>query len=222
MALDFGRLLQSRQELAVLQERNQLARDLHDSVKQQITAASFQIGAAKRLMATDLPAALACLEEAEGLNHAAHQELNGIIFELRPVELEGGSLAQAVRDYAARWASQHQVRLQMQVEELWNPDARIQENIFRFLQEALSNIARHSHATEVILSLAECKDQPEMELSIQDNGCGFETGHPSKIGFGLTTMRTRIEQSGGRFSLESRPDHGTRVSARFPQQEIHR
>ncbi len=222
MAFDFERLLKSRRELAALEERNRLARDLHDAVKQHITAVSFQIGAAKRLISTDVPAALACLGEAEDLNHAAHQELNGIIFELRPAELDGGSLAQALSGYATRWASQNQVRLHLKVEDVWSPDARIQENIFRFLQEALSNIARHSHATEVSLSLDACKDQPEIEFSIQDNGCGFEIETQSKIGFGLTTMRTRIEQSGGRFILESRSNQGTRVGARFPQQEVQR
>ena len=220
MALDFERLLQSRRELAALEERNHLASDLHDSVKQQITAAAFQIGTAKALLDSNPAAASKCLEEAENLNHAAHQELNAIIFELRPAGLPGESLAQGLSEYAGRWAEQNKVKLHLQVQEAWNPEGRTKEELFRFVQEALANVARHSRATEVALSLAMRKERTEVELSIGDNGCGFDIGNVHKNGFGLTSMRSRIEQLGGRFVLESRPGAGTHVGARFPLKEV--
>ncbi len=216
MALDFERLLQERQDLAVLEERSHLAYDLHDSVKQQITAASFQIGAAKRLAERDPQAALSCLQAAEELNHEAHQELNAIIFELRPASHQGGDLGQWVNEYVNGWARRNQVEVQLQLEEKWNPAPDIQENIFRLLQEALSNVARHSHATRVEISLIRNKKHQEIELSIRDNGCGFEPLSANKDGFGLKTMRARVNRAGGKLMLESKTGQGTLIIARFP------
>jgi NarL family two-component system sensor histidine kinase LiaS len=214
MAGELERLLQARGELASLEERNHLARDLHDSVKQQITAASFQLAAAAALLERDPPAAAASLAEAEKLNLAAGKELNAIIFELRPVALKPGGLEQSLRAYIEGWKRQNPVEVRLVVQATAQAGPQLEPELIRFVQEALSNVARHSQASQVEVALT--AGPSELVLSIWDNGSGFEEGPETEAGFGLHTMRERIQQAGGSFSLESQTGQGTRVTARIP------
>ena len=116
MAEQLQNLLEARQKLATLEERNRLARDLHDSVKQQIFAVSMQIGATKVLLKRDIDAAEGRLNEAEKLVHQAQQELTSLIRELRPVALEGKGLAAALRELATEWAQQTNIVANVRVE----------------------------------------------------------------------------------------------------------
>jgi NarL family two-component system sensor histidine kinase LiaS len=217
MANEMERLLQARGALAALEERNHLARDLHDSVKQQITAASFQLAAAGVLLERDPQACRASLAEAEKLTLTAGKELNAIIFELRPVDLKPGGLEQSLRDYIDGWRRRNPVELRLSVEGTGRSSPHVQQELVRFIQEALSNVARHSDASLVEISLN--SSAQELVLSIRDDGGGFEPGLQTDAGFGLRTMRERIQQAGGHFTLESSPGHGTRVTARLPLEE---
>jgi NarL family two-component system sensor histidine kinase LiaS len=214
MAGEMERLLRARGDLAALEERNHLARDLHDSVKQQITAASFQLAAAGALFERDPQAARASLVEAEKLTQAAGKELNAIIFELRPVALKPGGLEQSLRDYIEGWRRQNPVEVRLMCEGQAPADPHVQQELVRFAQEALSNVARHSGASlvEVLLS----SSPQEVALSVRDDGSGFEPEPQGEAGFGLRSMRERIEGAGGRFTLESSPGQGTRLTARIP------
>src|SRR6266487_5154588 len=116
MAEQLQNLLEARQKLATLEERNRLARDLHDSVKQQIFAVSMQIGATKVLLKRDIDAAEGRLNEAEKLVHRAQQELTSLIRELRPVALEGKGLVAALRELATEWAQQTNIVANLRVE----------------------------------------------------------------------------------------------------------
>lgn len=214
MAEELECLVHARGELAALEERHHLARDLHDSVKQQITAASFQIGAASALLDQNVAAARSCLVEAENLTQAAHQELNAIIFELRPASFQPGDLAQTLREYTDGWARQNPIAVQLEIQGEAYPDPIVQQDLFRLVQEALSNVARHSRATRVEISLR--ADRLELVLSIQDNGCGFEPENTQAHGMGLQSMRERITRAGGQFSLASQPGQGTRLTAALP------
>jgi len=215
MAGDLEQLLIARGELVALEERNHLARDLHDSVKQQITAAMFQIGAANAWLGQNLEAARACLVEAENLTQAAHQELNSIIFELRPAAHHPGTLAQALRDYTAGWARQNPIEVHLEIRGERDLDPAIQQDIVRFTQEALSNVARHSHAKRVELELT--ASETAIRMTIRDDGCGFETQSGAEKGMGLKSMRERVTRAGGQFSLISHPQKGTQVTATLPQ-----
>jgi len=214
MASELERLLNARADLAALEERNHLSRDLHDSVKQQITAASFQIGSANALLDQNLQAARASLTEAENLVHAAHQELNSIIFELRPAETQSGNLAQVLQNYTASWARQNAVQLHLQISGEIDGAANLTQEILRFVQEALSNISRHSRAEEVRMDVL--GGETEMILIIQDNGCGFELDLMTSEGLGLRTMRERITRLGGNLQINSQPGHGTQITAAIP------
>jgi NarL family two-component system sensor histidine kinase LiaS len=210
-------LLQVRGALAALEERNHLARDLHDSVKQQITAASFQLAAASALLERDPQACRASLAEAEKLTLTAGKELNAIIFELRPIALKPGGLEQSLREYIAGWQRQNPVEVRLSIEGTGRPSPQLQQELVRFVQEALSNVARHSKASRVEVSLNSSPRQ--LVLSIRDDGNGFEPDQQPEAGFGLRTMRERIQQAGGRFSLQSSPGQGTNITASLPLEE---
>ncbi len=211
MAARMQGLLHSHEDLAALEERNRLARDLHDAVKQQITAASFQIGAAKALLDSNRDAAYQCLGEAEKLAHTAHQELNSIIFELRAIDNTPGDLVKAISAYVEGWARQNPIAARTQLAGGWNPGTAMQQDIMRFLQEALSNVARHSRASQVDVCLS--LEGDSIKLSIQDNGQGFEPDDPNPEGFGFKTMEARIKAIGGELNIDSHPGLGTQVEA---------
>ncbi len=222
MAEQLQNLLQARQELATLEERNRLARDLHDSVKQQIFAVSMQIGATKVLLKRDIDAAEGRLNEAERLVHQAQQELTSLIRELRPVALEGKGLVAALRELATEWTQQTNIVANLRVEgegaqETHSTSTQVlpltvEEALFRVAQEALANVARHSKATLVQMILTTTDDT--VTLSIADNGQGFDTTRQGHLGVGLLSMQERMKALGGDVQVESTPGKGTRVIAR--------
>jgi NarL family two-component system sensor histidine kinase LiaS len=217
MAEQLQNLLQARQKLATLEERNRLARDLHDSVKQQVFAISMQIGATRVLLKRDANAAEARLNEAEKLVRQAQQELTSLIRELRPVALEGKGLIAALRELATDWTQQSNIVATLRVEGVEGTSGTqalpltVEEALFRVAQEALSNVARHSNATLVQMIVTITDDT--VTLSVADNGKGFDTAHHSNLGVGLLSMRERMKALGGDVQVESTPEKGTRIVA---------
>jgi two-component system, NarL family, sensor histidine kinase LiaS len=237
MAEQLQNLLEARQKLATLEERNRLARDLHDSVKQQIFAVSMQIGATKVLLKRDVDAAEGRLNEAEKLVHQAQQELTSLIRELRPVALEGKGLIAALRELATEWAQQTNIVANLRVEgtqetqghpqgmplqyphvegsrEIQGAQAltlNVEEALFRVAQEALANVSRHSKATLVQMILTITDEM--VTLSVVDNGQGFDTTRQGQLGVGLLSMQERMKALGGDVHVESSPGKGTRVVA---------
>ncbi len=217
MAEQLQNLLQARQKLATLEERNRLARDLHDSVKQQIFAVSMQIGATKVLLKRDVNAAETRLNEAEKLVHQAQQELTSLIRELRPVALEGKGLIAALRELATDWTQQTNIVATLRVEGVTGTlgteslPLDIEEALFRVAQEALSNVLRHSKATLAQLILTLTGDT--VTLSVTDNGQGFDATRHGHLGVGLLSMQERMRALGGDVQVESTPGKGTRIIA---------
>ncbi len=211
MAMQLQNLMQTRQELATLEERNRLARDLHDSVKQQIFATAMQVGAARALLPPQDNSAQTHLLEAERLVHQAQQELTTLIRELRPAALEGKGLAAALRDYANDWSRQSQIAAEVRVQGERPLPLVVEQTLFRVAQEAMANISRHSAATAAEIHLA-CAAE-EVTLTISDNGQGFALAGPNGKGVGLRSMRERVESLGGQLIIESEPQRGTRIEA---------
>lgn len=211
MAEQLQNLFQARQKIATLEERNRLARDLHDSVKQQIFAASMQIGAMRVLLRRDVDAAEVRLNETEKLVRQAQQELTSLIRELRPVALEGKGLATALRELTTQWAQQTGIVANLRVEGSQTLSLTIEEALFRVGQEALANVARHSKATLVQMQLTTSDDT--VTLSVIDNGQGFDTTRQGHMGVGLHSMQERMKALGGDARVESTPGKGTRIIA---------
>ncbi len=195
MAKQLQNLLHTRQELATLEERNRLARDLHDSVKQQIFAVVMQIGATKILLKRDVNAAEIRLNEAEKLVKQAQQELTSLIRELRPAALEGKGLVAALRELTTDWTQQTDIVANLRVEGTQTLSLAVEEALFRVAQEALSNVARHSKATLGQMLLTTTEDA--VTLSVVDNGQGFVTTGQGFPGVGLLSMQERVKALGG-------------------------
>ncbi|HEX4208004.1 MAG TPA: sensor histidine kinase [Ktedonobacteraceae bacterium] len=211
MADQVRNLLQARQKLATLEERNRLARDLHDSVKQQVFAVSMQIGATRFLLRRDADAAETRLLEAEKLVHQAQQELTLLIRELRPVALEGKGLATALREMATQWTQQTTIVANVRIEDMQTLLLTVEEALFRVAQESLSNVARHSKATLVQIALT--TNEETVTLSVTDNGQGFSPTERSCLGVGLLSMQERMRALGGDTQVVSAPGKGTRIIA---------
>ncbi len=216
MAEQLENLLDRRQELSVLEERSRLARDLHDSVKQQAFAASAQLGAAKAHFQVNPGKALSHLVEAETLVTKVRQELTDLIQELRPVAMKGKGLISAIRDYSEGWCHRNEIELTMHVRGERTLPLDVEKCIFRIVQEALANIAWHSHAEKVDLVFNFRTDF--LLLTVRDDGQGFIVEQPRKSGMGLKSMRERAELIQGVLTIDSRINQGTKIILKYPYQ----
>ena len=211
MAEQLQALLHTRDELARVEERNRLARDLHDTVKQQTYAARMQLSAAKNLMETDPKTAASHLGSALQLNRETQQELKLIIDELRPAALEGRGLTQAIKEYANRWQEHTGIQVTTTISGERSLPLDVEQALYRILQESLSNVARHAEADSVGLSLIIAPN--EVTLIVADNGRGFEANaiHPNSLG--LAGMKQRLGEVGGTLNIDSSLAVGTTVTA---------
>ena len=206
MAQELESLLDTRQELVQIEERNRMARELHDSVKQQAFAASAQISTARKLLAKNSDKAIENIEEAERLTNALRKELTNMIQDLRSPALEGKGLATALQDYSQNWSRQNEIDLNIRLQSERPLPLVIEQTVFRIVQEALANVARHSNADKVEIELA--YTSKELTCAIQDNGHGFDPTQDSP-GFGIRSMQERAKTLGSQLNLESTPGKGT-------------
>ncbi len=211
MAEQLQSLIHTRDELARVEERNRLARDLHDTVKQQTYAARMQLTAAKNLLQSDGQAAADHIETALQLNRETQQELKLIIDELRPAALEGKGLAQALTEYATRWQMHTGIAVTTSISGERSLRFDVEQALYRVLQEALSNVARHAEADSVALRLSMTPDK--VALIVADNGRGFEMESVSSTSYGLAGMKQRLNEVGGTLKVDSKLAVGTTVTA---------
>jgi NarL family two-component system sensor histidine kinase LiaS len=198
--------------LAVVEERHRLARDLHDSVKQQTFVITMLVGAARNLVAGNTEVEQ-MLSEAERLAGQTQQELTTLIRALRPRALADHRLQTALPEFCDDWSGLTHIGVQLDLpsELSLTPDA--EQELFRVAQEALTNVARHSHATEVAIRVG--VERENALLTIQDNGRGFDLARSNGAGLGLRSMRERVETLGGSLRILS-GDEGTRIEACVP------
>ncbi|MGC9335654.1 MAG: ATP-binding protein, partial [Anaerolineae bacterium] len=213
MAEQLQSLLTQRQAIAISEERNRLARDLHDSAKQQALAASFQLGTAITLFERDPQSAKEHLAEADALIDAVRKELTDLIHELRPQTMDGRNLADVLKEYAIDWAHRTGIEIEVNVREQGPLSLESEQTLYRIVQEALANVARHSAANHVDLLLSDGLGVVTMEIA--DDGCGFDP-RGEHAGMGLVSMRERAEALNGEVVIESEPGRGTHISVTLP------
>ena len=211
MAEQLADLIRARQQLSVVDERNRLARDLHDSVKQQAFAVTLNLGTARELLERDPEAARQRLDAAYDIARQSQQELSTIIRTLRPTELAASSLDQALDRYVAEWRSQTGIVAMADLAADATLPQDVEDALFRVVQEALTNVARHSQATRATVTLRQ--DGDGISLQVADNGVGFDTRH-GRLGVGLQSMRERVEALGGSFAVASGAG-GARITIRI-------
>ncbi|SRR5579875_1326487 len=209
MANQLQRLVATRQELAIIDERQRLARDLHDSVKQQLFVLTLLVTSARDSIGADAPVA-STLNEAAQIASQMSQELVGLIRALRPISLESKGLAVALRELAASWSHSTGIALTEQIPDHLPTSVAIEDTLYRVAQEALANVARHSGATAATLEVT--LGAEAIRLTVTDNGHGFDLAQAAGAGVGLNSMRERLAALGGSLHTESSPN-GTRIEA---------
>lgn len=196
-------------ELAVVEERNRLARDLHDSVKQQVFAISMQLSAARTSL-SETDKAYPSILEAERLAQQAGAELTTLIHQLRPSSLKRKSLTDAIKEHINEWSRQNKIETETQIDTVDSLSVQAEQALFRVLQEALSNVARHSKANKAMVTLKSERD--DVVLTIEDNGIGFDAERIAK-GVGLDSMGERLAAVNGELQVSRIQSQGTRVTA---------
>ncbi|HLG61630.1 MAG TPA: histidine kinase [Ktedonosporobacter sp.] len=215
-------LLQQVSRAAAQEERNRLARDLHDSIKQQIFSIAVSAAAARARWEDNLASVRQLIENIERTAQEAQVEMQALLQQLRPGALENIGLLESLRLQCQALSYRTGVQITTELGALPADEllpVGTQEMIFRIVQEGFANIARHARATQVWLSIQRQGDA--LLLEIGDNGQGFELAqaneHPGSYGgMGLSNVRERVEELGGTLSLWSMPDHGTTLHLCIP------
>lgn len=213
MAVQMDNLLDERQEITIMEERNRLARELHDSVKQQAFAASAQLAAAHSLYNRDPDSAVSNLSEAERLVDDVRRELTDLIHELRPAALKGEGLVKATRQLASETENMLGIPIHVRVKGERTIPLEIEQTLYRILQGGLSNVARHSFATRVEIVIKYSRS--DIQVSIEDNGIGFQPADQS-YGVGLKSIQERIDLIKGSVQIISQPGAGTQLLIQAP------
>jgi signal transduction histidine kinase len=210
----------AREELAraenargVLAERERMAREIHDTLAQGFTSVVMLAQAAAARLPQDPDGAAQRLTTIEDVARSNLAEARALVAALAPVDLDGTTLADAVRRVAARFAEQTGVTVDVDVPDAVRNLSRDQEVVvLRAAQEALANVRRHAGARHVVVRLA--PDDGLVQLEVGDDGVGFDP--QEREGFGLAGMRGRVGEVGGDVAVASAPGGGTRVVVRVP------
>jgi signal transduction histidine kinase len=212
IALENARLEENRRELARLEERNRLARDLHDSVSQMLFSISMTAkGVESFLEDNHLDTAKIAVKDMQTLSREALKEMRSLIMQLRPAGVEKGILT-ALIEYGTRLGLQ----VNGQAEGILALTGTVEETLWRIGQEALNNVSKHAGSKKVDLTLSVSSN--DIVLSISDTGRGMAKKEKSaKQGsLGLSIMQERAEALGGRFRLTSMPRKGTTIEVIIP------
>ncbi len=214
IAIEHARLFDSGQQLAALEERQRLARELHDSVSQALYGISLGAGTALTLLEREPLKAIKPTEYVLSLAEAGLAEMRALIFELRPESLESEGLVAALEKQIAATQARYGIKIMTTLEEEPNISLQAKEALYRVGQEALHNIVKHSQATEVSLSLG--NDEGCLVLVVADNGVGFDPERDFPGHLGLKSMRERMANQGGTIEITSGVDSGTTISVGVP------
>lgn len=217
VALENARLYEQARTLAALQERQKLARELHDSVSQALYGIGLGTKTALALVASDNVEKRHLAQPLEyvlSLATTGLAEMRALIFELRPESLEIEGLVPALTRRIDALRARQEMGVEALLEDVPEVPVAVQEVLYRVTQEALQNVVKHANASHVGVSLAPCNG--EVVLEISDNGRGFELQDRFPGHLGLQSMRERVEAVGGVFGVETAPGQGTIVRVTVP------
>ncbi len=209
IAIGNARQYQQAQELAAFEERQRLARDLHDAVSQTLFSSMTIAQAVPRLWARDPERALSKIDQLVRLNRAAAAEMRSLLLELRPDSLLNTDLSILLNHLIDATSGRKNIKGQLVVEgqpELLPPNVHMV--FYRIAQESLNNIIKHSRATRFTIDLK--REPHHLLLRITDNGQGFDPVTLSP-GLGLDNMRERAETIGAHLDIDSQPGEGTQI-----------
>lgn len=215
LADENAQLAERAGQFATVEERNRLARELHDSVSQELFSLTMLAAAARRIIEQDPQRAAAQLHEIETMARHALEETRNLIFALRPVSLDDRGLVPALRDLVVALEQRQGLRVDLQIRDERRLLLAIEQDLYRIVQEALANVTRHSGERTATVALTYQPNQ--LHLHISDQGNGFDPAMPRRPqAIGLQSMAERAQNLGGTCTLHSAPGAGTRIDVRIP------
>ena len=221
VAIENARLFAEAQQRLALEARHRLARELHDSVSQALFSMTLETRGAQLLLERAHLPADGPLGERLGnlrqLTQGALAEMRALIFELRPEALREEGLAAAIRKQAEGVSARTEISVDVRLPK--TPVALpgdVEEQVYRLVQEALANIAKHSRARSAVVQLRHRRNAQELVVEVTDDGVGFDASAPQPGHLGLRTMAQRMDQLGGSLRVDTGPGRGTRIAATVP------
>ena len=215
IAVERARLYEQSVQLGAVRERNRLAREIHDTLAQGLTAVSLQLESADVLLETGTSPAKArqAVQQALELTRANLDEARRSVMDLRAAPLEGRTLAEALSALADSFAEE--LDISMSITGAGRPlPPRIEISLYRIAQEALTNIRHHAQVSKAALALVVTPES--VKLIVADEGCGFDARAVPNGRYGLIGMNERVKLLGGRFTLESHIQEGTHLEVDIP------
>ncbi|MGP4073430.1 histidine kinase [Piscibacillus sp. B03] len=201
---------------ATMEERQRLARDLHDAVSQQLFALTMMSQATVKLIDKKPDHAKKQIEEISEMALQAQNEMRALLLHLRPIYLSGEALHEGIIRLIEELKKKSTLHFDLDIDEIDLSQSK-EEHLFRMIQEALSNILRHANAQNVKVELKN-RDQ-EIFVHIDDDGIGFKANEQleQSTSYGLQTMKERCEEIGGTFRIKSQEGQGTYIDIRIPK-----
>jgi PAS domain S-box-containing protein len=201
------------QALAVLEERQRLARNLHDAINQSLFSAGLIAEVLPRLWERDQEEARRSIEDLLHLTRGVQAEMRALVAELRPSTLTDANLGDLIHLLGNALSGRVNILVTITAAEGISLPAEVQVTFYRVCQEALNNVARHAKASHVDIKLQ--KEGSEITLIVRDDGQGFDAQHTLTGHYGLSMMRERAEAIGAVISVTSQPGHGTELIMRW-------
>ena len=211
IAIENAQLYAQAQQLAAVEERQRLARELHDSVSQALYGIALGLHTARIQLDRDLNELPGSLDYLLSLAEAAMDEMRALIFELRPESLEREGLVSALSKQGAALQAHHGMTVQTELCEEPDLPLTVKQELYRIAQEAMQNTVKHARARKVDLRL--CQTANAVILEVRDDGVGFDPLGSFPGHLGLHTMQERVSSLGGRLQIESAPGQGTSILA---------
>lgn len=244
LAIENAQLYEQAHQLAVVEERGRLARDLHDAVTQTLFSSSLIAEALPTLWESDQKEGRQLLKELRQLSRGALAEMRTLLLELRPAALVEANLGDLLRQLAEAVTGRTGMPVTVLVENLCAFSSEVHVALYRIAQEALNNVVKHANASRVEVSLR-CTplsspfqgERPELrasslpvlgeglrvraELRVSDDGCGFDPScvPPDRLGLGI--IRERAQAIGATLQIQSRPGHGTQIVVTWEEKDEH-
>ena len=213
IAVERARLFERSAQVGAVEERNRLAREIHDTLAQGLTAVSLQLESADALLeaAADPARVRQMVQQALALTRANLEEARRSVLDLRAAPLAGRTLVEAL----ALLAEAASLPVDLLVTGGSQPlPPRVETGVYRLAQEAINNACRHAQASQIVVQLVAT---PQMvTLTVEDDGRGFDLADVSGSRFGLVGLNERVRLLNGRFHIESTPGKGTRIEAELP------
>jgi signal transduction histidine kinase len=214
-AIEAAGMFEDSRTLALAEERERMARELHDALNQSLFSLSLTARAASRHLATDPERTAEELGEIATLSKQAMAELRTVVEGLRTPDVDRDGLLPAIRSLAQLMSRVHHIEVDVVADGDPGLEGRVEHEVFRIVQEALTNAVRHARAASVTVSVL---NDENLEVVVEDDGIGFDPEAQSSRGrrLGLTSMRDRASSLGGRLIITSSPGKGATVRLEVP------